>query len=190
MSMREEVSRATYIVTCLSPWNVCIQLFLSVIAHTYARFRQTLIHRCAYCFFLARAYTVYYDNFIGGRMLCCFSSCYYYWLWIRFWEHTQAVHACFVMSKHYCGFDKSIDDITHTYVIWSVIAFFVPIQCLLRLLCFGSFVLASVVAVTVAVRWSDLTSTVALFNSLLDSVQTSLLIRWVDVQKVVQLLCF
>jgi len=41
---------------------------------------------------------------------------------------------------------------THTYVIWSVIAFFVPIRCLLRLLCFGSFVLASVVAVTTTVR--------------------------------------
>ncbi len=67
-------------------------------------------------------------------------------------EHTQVVNDYLIMSKHYCGFDTSIDDITHTYVIWSVIAFFVPIQCLLRLLCFGSFVLASVVAVTVAVR--------------------------------------
>ncbi len=123
-------------------------------------------------------------------MLCCFSSCYCCWLWIRFWEHTQAVHACFVMSKHYYGFDKSIDDITHTYVIWSVIAFFVPIQCLLRLLCFGSFVLASVVAVTTAVRWSDSTSTIRLFNSLLDSVQTSLPIRWVNVQKRLFTCCF
>ena len=123
-------------------------------------------------------------------MWCCFSSCYYCWLWFRFWEHTQAVHACFVMSKHYCGFDKSIDDITHTYVIWSVIAFFVPIQCLLRLLCFGSFVLASVVAVIVAVRWSDLTSTIRLFNSLLASVQTSLPIRCVNMQTMLCTCCF
>ena len=110
------------------------------------------------------------------------------WLRFRFWEHIQVVHACFVMSNHYCGFDKSIDDITHAYVIWLVISFFVPIQCLLRLLC--SFVLASVVAVIVAVRWSDLTSTIRLFNSLLASVQTSLPIRCVNMQTMLCTCCF